>query len=144
MACSALKRSYRDRLRQAAAAAAGAAAESVHGTFTCTQGSELRFVFLDGDRDTIFARMAARKGHYMSARMVDGQLGTLEPPGPEESDVIRVALLRSGDGSGDSASGHSTKHSTAAQLLDTVHGLLAAPAHAAPRGDPVTLSAAPQ
>ena len=45
IACSALRRSYRDRIR---AAAPG-----------------VRFVFLDGPRDLIGSRMAGRSGHYM-------------------------------------------------------------------------------
>jgi carbohydrate kinase (thermoresistant glucokinase family) len=71
IACSALKRAYRDRLR------AGHV--------------DVRFVFLDGTRDLIAARLAARKGHYMPASLLDSQLATLERPAPDE-DVLTVSV----------------------------------------------------
>jgi len=61
VACSALRRAYRDRLRAAA-------------------GPSLRFVYLDADIETMRARVARRKGHYMPASLVDSQFATLEPP----------------------------------------------------------------
>ncbi|BDR55249.1 gluconokinase [Bombiscardovia apis] len=63
--CSALKRSYRDKL-------------VVPG---------LAFVFLDGDYDTILARMRKRQGHYMKADMLCSQFETLEPPQPGEPHI---------------------------------------------------------
>ncbi len=69
--CSALRRAYRDRLR------AGA-------------GGPVQFVFLDGSREVIAARMAARKGHYMPLSLLDSQFATLEPPGPDEA--MRVSI----------------------------------------------------
>ena len=71
MTCSALKRAYRDILR------AG------HG--------DVRFVFLEGPRDLIAARLADRKGHYMPASLLDSQLATLEPPQADE-DPITVSV----------------------------------------------------
>jgi len=68
---SALKRIYRDRLRRAA-------------------GGDLRFVFLDGPRDTIAARMRARSGHYMPVELLDSQLATLERPGPDEALTLDI------------------------------------------------------
>jgi carbohydrate kinase (thermoresistant glucokinase family) len=65
IACSALKRIYRDRLRRA--------------------GSDVRFVYLEGDRDLIGARMRARRDHFMPAGLLDSQLATLEPPGASEA-----------------------------------------------------------
>jgi gluconokinase len=62
--CSALKRSYRDILR------AGA--------------TELQFVFLRGPRTLIAERLAARRGHFMPASLLDSQLATLEEPSPDE------------------------------------------------------------
>ncbi len=64
MACSALKRSYRDMLR----------AEAKH----------LRFVFLRGDHTLITQRLAGRTGHYMPASLLESQLATLEEPSPDE------------------------------------------------------------
>ncbi len=74
IACSALKRAYRDRIR---AAAPG-----------------VRFVFLDGPAGLIASRMADRQSHYMPPALLASQLQTLEPPGADESDALRfdVAL----------------------------------------------------
>jgi carbohydrate kinase (thermoresistant glucokinase family) len=69
VACSALRARYRGRL---AAAASG----------------NVRFVFLDAPADVIRTRLAARRGHYMPTSLLDSQLATLEPPGPD--DAIRV------------------------------------------------------
>lgn len=66
IACSALKRSYRDLLR-----AAG------------TRG-EVVFVFLRGPRTLIAERLATRRGHFMPASLLDSQLATLEEPALDE------------------------------------------------------------
>lgn len=65
VACSALRRAYRDRLRRAA--------------------PDLRLVWLHGDEATLARRLAARTGHYMPASLLPSQLATLEPPGADES-----------------------------------------------------------
>jgi len=67
VSCSALKRRYRERLRAAAPA--------------------LRFVHLHGPRELLAQRLAARRGHYMPASLLDSQLQTLEPPGADERAV---------------------------------------------------------
>ncbi|MBB4112504.1 gluconokinase [Rhizobium sp. BK226] len=72
ISCSALKRSYRDRLLQAA-------------------GGRLAFVFLEGSRDLLLSRMQARQGHFMPASLLDSQLQTLEPPAGEPG-VVTVAI----------------------------------------------------
>lgn len=64
--CSALRRAYRDRIR------AGA-------------GGPVAFVHLTGGKDLIAARMAARQNHFMPPALLESQLATLEPPGPEET-----------------------------------------------------------
>lgn len=69
VSCSALKRSYRDVLREGSAA--------------------LRFVWLDLPRAELEARMARRTGHYMPASLLDSQLATLEPPHADEA-AIRI------------------------------------------------------
>ena len=75
LACSALKKSYRDRLR---AARPGA----------------VRFVHLAGDFDTIHGRMTARQGHFMRAEMLRSQFATLEDPAAlGETDVLSVSIL---------------------------------------------------
>ncbi|OXR40771.1 Gluconokinase [Nocardia cerradoensis] len=70
IACSALKRSYRDTLRTAAP-----------GVF---------FVHLTADREELLARVTGRRGHYMPVALVDSQLQTLEPLDAAE----RGAVLR--------------------------------------------------
>jgi gluconokinase len=73
VACSALKRAYRDLLRQPAPA--------------------LRFIHLHGPPSLIAQRLAARSGHYMPATLLDSQLATLEPPdGAEPSWTFDLAL----------------------------------------------------
>jgi len=67
LACSALKRRYRDILR------AG--------------GGEVRFVHLHGARDLIAQRMGARSGHFMPVTLLDSQLRDLEPLQPDEAGV---------------------------------------------------------
>jgi gluconokinase len=65
VACSALKRRYRDLLRTAGDAA-------------------VRFVYLKGNRTLIAERMTQRRGHYMPAALLDSQLAALEEPAPDE------------------------------------------------------------
>ena len=75
IACSALRRAYRDRLR--------AAAPGLH------------FVFLDGSAELIGERLARRAGHYMPAGLLESQLRTLERPGADEADVLRLDITES-------------------------------------------------
>jgi gluconokinase len=63
---SALKRRYRDILRG---------------------GGDVWFLHLDGRRDLIAERLAARKGHFMPASLLDSQLADLEPLRPGEHGV---------------------------------------------------------
>ena len=65
VSCSALKRSYRDRLRAAA--------------------PDLHFIHLHGARAVLEQRLAARTGHYMPAALLQSQLDILEPPGADEA-----------------------------------------------------------
>ncbi|MEU0569371.1 gluconokinase [Nonomuraea sp. NPDC005983] len=77
MGCSALKRSYRDLLR-----------ESV---------PRLSFLHLDGDAEVIRQRVAHRPGHFMPASLVASQLATLEPLGPGERGVVLDLSLPVGE-----------------------------------------------
>ena len=67
IACSALKRTYRDVL--------------VHGR------DDVRIVYLDGSRELIAARLASRKNHFMPPGLLDSQFSTLEVPGPDENTI---------------------------------------------------------
>ena len=68
LACSALKAKYRDTLTQ------GMPSGAVH------------FVFLDGSRELLAERLAARKHEFMNPHLLDSQLATLERP----ADAFRV------------------------------------------------------
>lgn len=65
IACSALKRSYRERI-------AGAA------------GMSVAFVHLHGSYAVLSDRMTKRDGHFMPPKLLDSQLATLEIPGADE------------------------------------------------------------
>jgi gluconokinase len=67
VACSALKRSYRDAIRREAPGA--------------------RFVELHGTRALLASRLGAREGHFMPASLLDSQLATLEPLAGDEEGV---------------------------------------------------------
>jgi gluconokinase len=66
VACSALKRRYRDLLRD-------------HGA------DDARFIHLAGSRSLIAERMQHRVGHFMPLTLLDSQFATLEAPGPDEN-----------------------------------------------------------
>ena len=68
IACSALKRAYRDLL--------------VHGR------SDVRIVYLDGSQPLIADRLARRKGHFMPPGLLDSQFKTLERPQADERPII--------------------------------------------------------
>jgi gluconokinase len=67
IACSALKRAYRDKL--------------VHGR------DDVRIVFLDGTQDLIADRLATRKGHFMPPDLLASQFRTLERPNAAERPI---------------------------------------------------------
>jgi carbohydrate kinase (thermoresistant glucokinase family) len=67
-ACSALKRVYRNFLTEKA-------------------GEPILFVLLDGPKEVIAARIAARQHEYMPASLLDSQLATLEHPAPGENAI---------------------------------------------------------
>lgn len=71
IACSALRRIYRDALRDG--------------------HRDLRFVHLTGSRALIAGRLGARKGHYMPSSLLDSQFATLEVPAADE-DAIAVPV----------------------------------------------------
>lgn len=66
--CSALKKSYRERLAQAPGV-----------TF---------FVHLDGTPQLLASRMTAREGHFMPATLLPSQLATLERLAPGEAGIV--------------------------------------------------------
>lgn len=64
VACSALKRAYRDILR--------------------APTSELQLIFLKGPQSLIAERLVKRHGHFMNVSLLDSQFATLEEPSPDE------------------------------------------------------------
>lgn len=71
IACSALKKAYRDQLRVA---------------------DQVQFVYLQGNFDLIWKRIRQRQNHYMKADMLRSQFDTLEPPTASEAIIIPIAL----------------------------------------------------
>ncbi|WP_411065668.1 gluconokinase [Vibrio rotiferianus] len=66
--CSALKKIYRDQIRE---------------------GNEnVTFLFLDGSKELILERMRARQGHFMKENMVNSQFETLERPENEPRTIF--------------------------------------------------------
>lgn len=68
VSCSALKKSYREFITQHA-------------------GSNVLFIFLRGERETLVERLGARQNHFMDANLLDSQLATLEPPDTTENAI---------------------------------------------------------
>lgn len=72
--CSALKKAYRDRLRQG--------------------NPNLAFLFLKGDFDLIEQRLIARQGHFQKSGMLASQFAALEVPSADENDVIEIDIAQ--------------------------------------------------
>ena len=68
VACSALKRVYRERILAAA--------------------PQTKFVHLSGSREVLEQRLGARSGHFMPASLLDSQLATLEPLAADEPGLV--------------------------------------------------------
>lgn len=68
IACSALKRVYRDIL--------------------VGDRPDVRLVYLKGDRDLIARRLAARDAHFMPPSLLDSQFASLEEPQPDEHAIV--------------------------------------------------------
>jgi carbohydrate kinase (thermoresistant glucokinase family) len=66
--CSALKRAYRDQLRQGR--------------------PEVRLVYLKGDETIINDRMKHRSGHFMPVSLLESQFETLEAPAADEHPIV--------------------------------------------------------
>ncbi len=76
MACSALKKAYRDTLRRA---------------------GNVLLVYLHGSQEVLLERLTVRSNtsdHFMSASMLDSQLATLEEP-TDEAEVLTVSIDQS-------------------------------------------------
>ena len=68
VACSALKRTYRDQLR--------------------AHCPRVEFLHLRGSPELIGSRLAARSGHFMPGALLQSQFDALEPLGPDERGVV--------------------------------------------------------
>ena len=106
VACSALKKSYRDVLRgglsvftniQTPEVATGTVNGHVspgelHLNEPLHPPLPTFFIHLTGSHGTLYKRLGNRQGHYMKQAMLDSQICTLEPPSDEEKseDVIQV------------------------------------------------------
>jgi carbohydrate kinase (thermoresistant glucokinase family) len=65
--CSALKRDYRDKL---------------------LTGRDVLLVYLNGSRELLESRLAARSGHFFPADLLDSQLAALQEPEPDEHPLV--------------------------------------------------------
>ena len=74
IACSALRRVYRERITRAAK-------------------TPVLYLYLCGTRDTLAARLAARNHEYMPVTLLDSQLATLEPPEHNEL-AVHIDIAR--------------------------------------------------
>jgi gluconokinase len=72
LVCSALKKNYRDRLRQG--------------------NANLHFIYLQGEKEVIEERLKQRKGHFFKPQMLVSQFATLEEPSADEQDVYAVNI----------------------------------------------------
>ncbi len=72
LACSALKRAYRDHLRVS---------------------DEVKFVFLRGDYALVEKQLRSRHGHFMNAALLQSQFDDLEEPQPDEN-ALTIQLGR--------------------------------------------------
>ena len=77
VACSALKRAYRDVLRDGHA--------------------DVRFVHLAGPAEAIAPRLTGRDGHFMPATLLASQFAALEPPQPDERAIAVSVTLAPGE-----------------------------------------------
>lgn len=77
LACSALRKSHRQRFRETA--------------------NNVRFLWLDGSRELIGRWISEREGHFMSPELLDSQFSALQSP-LDEGDVSRIALDQGWDG----------------------------------------------
>jgi len=68
VACSALRRAYRDALLDGR--------------------PDARLAFLEISRAVATARLAGRHGHFFPARLLDSQFRDLDPPGPAEHAIV--------------------------------------------------------
>jgi len=75
VSCSALKKAYRDILKQ-----------------HCKSSQELVFVYLKGSKELIQKRMSERKGHFMNPKLVDSQFATLEEPSTPSENVVVIDI----------------------------------------------------
>lgn len=77
--CSALKRQYRDILREGSAQ---------------SPNLRIRFVYLDAPEEVLRKRARERSGHFFLDNLVHSQFVILEVPGSEEEDVVQVNVDR--------------------------------------------------
>jgi carbohydrate kinase (thermoresistant glucokinase family) len=105
VACSALRRAYRDTLRETAA-----------GTV---------FVHLHGTRALLASRMTARLDHFMPPSLLDTQLATLEPLQADEAGVVLDIAAPADSMAADAAAWVRGRRTAAADD----RGVVARPAH---------------
>jgi gluconokinase len=76
LACSALKKSYRDHLRVS---------------------EDVKFVFLYGSRERVAEQLRNRRGHFMNPKLLESQFEDLEEPRPSEPALTVEVVGSAGD-----------------------------------------------
>ncbi len=71
IACSALKKVYRQRLNQA---------------------GRVLYIYLDGSRDLIGRRLRHRSGHFMPQALLESQFSALEVPDSAQEEVLSISI----------------------------------------------------
>ena len=72
LVCSALKKRYRDQLRQG--------------------NNNVRFLWQKGDYNCVLDRLRQRQGHFMPEALLQSQFAALELPAEDEVDIIAVDI----------------------------------------------------
>ena len=91
LACSALKKTYRDILIRGGSDAPLKSDDSAKEPLA---GGKLLVVYLCGSFDIIYGRLLQRKGHFMPPELLQSQFSILEPPSAPEN-FIQVSVDKS-------------------------------------------------
>ncbi|GAA5860912.1 hypothetical protein JCM8547_003886 [Rhodosporidiobolus lusitaniae] len=96
VACSALKRSYRDLLR--GETESEDQEEGFEESSKLDERARVFFIYLHGSPSLLLNRLTLRLSHFMRATMLDSQLAVLEPPNAGEEEGVVAIKLGEGEG----------------------------------------------
>lgn len=90
LACSALKRSYRDILSGVPRASGSQGSSSSRPSTAVLSKHSVLFVLLRASERELQRRVVSREEHFMPATLIDSQLEALEPPLEEEELTVAI------------------------------------------------------